>query len=71
MQEKDHSIKTVQSKGAAVSHSSGGKIPYVNGSISVLMDIRMANLAIDTPSMYGRPREDGTRSQRTGKQIRR
>ncbi|KAA6407014.1 MAG: hypothetical protein FRX48_09080 [Lasallia pustulata] len=28
MQEKDHSIKTVQSKGAAIDHSSGGKIPY-------------------------------------------
>lgn len=25
--EKDHSIKSVESKGAAVSHSSGGKIP--------------------------------------------
>lgn len=35
MQEKDHSIKTVQSKGAAIDHSSGGKIPYVHGSGSV------------------------------------
>lgn len=26
--ESDHSIKTVQAKGAAVSHSGGGKIPY-------------------------------------------
>ena len=26
--EKDHSIKTVQSKGASISHASGGKIPY-------------------------------------------
>ena len=25
--EKDHSIKSVESKGASVSHSSGGKIP--------------------------------------------
>ena len=28
--ESDHSIKTVQSKGAAIEHSSGGKIPYVS-----------------------------------------
>jgi hypothetical protein len=26
--ESDHSIKTVQAKGAAVSHAGGGKIPY-------------------------------------------
>ncbi|KAL2036630.1 hypothetical protein N7G274_010656 [Stereocaulon virgatum] len=26
--EKDHSTKTTQSKGASISHSSGGKIPY-------------------------------------------
>ncbi|KAF6220606.1 hypothetical protein HO133_003039 [Letharia lupina] len=26
--EKDHSIKSVESKGASISHSSGGKIPY-------------------------------------------
>ncbi|MCJ1365810.1 hypothetical protein MMC16_004935 [Acarospora aff. strigata] len=26
--EGDHSIKTVQAKGAAVSHAGGGKIPY-------------------------------------------
>ena len=25
--EKDHSIKSVESKGASISHSSGGKIP--------------------------------------------
>ncbi|KAL8921319.1 MAG: hypothetical protein Q9172_004092 [Xanthocarpia lactea] len=28
MTEPDHSIKTVQSKGAAIEHSTGGKIPY-------------------------------------------
>jgi len=27
--EGDHSIKTVQAKGAAVSHAGGGKIPFV------------------------------------------
>ncbi|KAI9718595.1 MAG: hypothetical protein M1812_004046 [Candelaria pacifica] len=26
--ESDHSLKTVESKGASVSHASGGKIPY-------------------------------------------
>ena len=29
MTEPDHSIKTVQSKGAAIEQASGGKIPYV------------------------------------------
>ena len=29
--EGDHSLNTVQKKGAAVSQSSGGKIPSVNG----------------------------------------
>lgn len=26
--EKDHSIKSVESKGASISHATGGKIPY-------------------------------------------
>ena len=34
--EKDHSIKTVQAKGASISHSSGGKIPSVN-AMSVIL----------------------------------
>lgn len=64
--DKDSSIKA----GAAIEHSSGGKIPYASQSTSVPSNRRdWLRDNSDTPSMFGRPREDGIRSQRTGRQT--
>ena len=65
--EGDHSLNTVQKKGAAVSQASGGKIPCVNGIIVVE---QLGSSTTDTPNMSGRLQEDGTHSQRIGKQTR-
>ena len=64
--EGDHSIKTVQSKGAAIEQASGGKIPF---AISTLLYSAIADRAVATLSMSGRPQEAGTHSRRTGNQI--
>ena len=69
--ESDHSTKTVQAKGAAVSHSSGGKIPFVLfNSLPLTSSTRLSDDKVVTPSMFGHLQEDGMRSQRIGRRIR-
>ena len=65
--EADHSINTVQKKGAAVSHSSGGKIPWVQWLF--IVDEDWGSSFTDTLNMSGHPLEDGMHSQRIGNLI--
>ena len=65
MMEGDHSIKTVQSKGAAITHSSGGKIPYVSTHINEYETDRLAAIL----NMFGHLPVAGTHNLRTGKPI--
>ena len=68
--DKDPSIKAVQSKGAAIEHSSGGRIPYADRSTSVLSNRRYRlRYNSGSPNMFCRQQEDGIRSPRTGKQT--
>lgn len=64
--ESDQSIKAVQSKGAAISHSSGGKIPYVIGSS---LCSQLFSIFVATQNMFGHLLEDGIHNQQTGRQI--
>lgn len=65
--EGDHSLNTVQKKGAAVSQSSGGKIPSVQWHL--ILARTLGSPSADTPNMFGRLQEDGTHSQPIGGQI--
>ena len=66
--EKDHSIKSVESKGASISHSSGGKIPFVTCNCILLS--RLTRI-LDIRRVSGHLQEDGMHSQPIGKQTRR
>lgn len=61
--EPDPSLNATTKKGASLSHSSGGKIPYVcsTSSIEIHNSQRIATL-----SMFGLQREDGMPSPRIG-----
>lgn len=65
--EADHSIKTVQAKGAAISHGGGGKIPFVN-SLQFMIPL-IINSYPGTPNMCGPRLADGILSQRIGRQT--